>query len=185
MVTFKAKEINDMVAIAHIGALIPAPESYKCITTHHEKFSDHTKSIRTKRIVTFLTAVTFVLHWICAFGPPNSMLTDLGPDFRGEMMTHLKSMTATEQRLTTAHHSRSAEGVERFNRTLQQALRATSLDKRLKFLKEDPWDLDLSHINDVHNNKKCPRTNIKLYSNEVGSNNRTPLHCQLKPNKRF
>ena len=43
------------------------------------------------------------------------------------------------------------------------------------------------YINSVHNNKKSPRTNMKLSPNEIfiGRNIRTPLDFQLKPNKRF
>ena len=83
-------------------------------------------------------------------------------------MEHLTSMKATKQRFTTAHHSRSDGGVERFNRTLQQALMAISLD------------LHPSCINSVHNNKKSPRTNMKLSPNEmfIGRNIRTPLDFQ-------
>ena len=187
MITFEAKEINDTVAIDHIGPLVAAPQGYKYITTYYDKFSGYTKSIPAKRIDAFSTAANFVMHWICIFGPPNSILTDLGSDFRGEIMEHLTSMVATKHRFTTAHHSRSDGGVERFNRTLQQALRAISLDKKLKFSKGDPWNLYLSYINCVHNNKKSPRTNMKLSPNEIfiGRNIRTPLDFQLKANKRF
>ena len=79
--SFEAKVINDVVAIDQIGALIPAPQGYKYITTPYDKFSGFTKSVPTKRMDAFSTAVNFVIHWICAFGPPNSMLTDLGSDF--------------------------------------------------------------------------------------------------------
>ena len=68
------------------------------------------------------------------------MLTDSGSDFRGEIMGHLASMTATKHRFTTAHHSRSDGGVEKLNKTLQQALRAMKLDEKLKSLNGDPWD---------------------------------------------
>ena len=147
MVTFEAKEINETVAIDHIGPIVPAPKGYRYITTYYDKFSGYTKSIPAKIIDAFTTTVNFVIHWICVFGPPKSILTDLGSDFRGEIMEHLTSMVATKHRFTTAHHSRSDGGVERFNRTLQQALRAIGLDKKLDFSKGDPWNLYLSYIN--------------------------------------
>ena len=83
MITFEAKEINETVAIDHIGPITPAPRGYKYITTYYDKFNGYTKSITAKRIDAFTTTVNFVIHWICAFGPPKSILTDLGSDFRG------------------------------------------------------------------------------------------------------
>ena len=41
MVTFDTKEINDMVAIDHIEALIPAPQCYNYMTTYYDKFSGY------------------------------------------------------------------------------------------------------------------------------------------------
>ena len=187
MILFEAKEINEIVAIDHIGPIIPAPQGYRYITTYYDKFSGYTMSIPAKRIDAFTTTVNFVMNWICRFGPPKSILTDLGSDFRSEIMEHLTSMVTTKHRFTTAHHSRSDGGVERFNRTLQQALRAIGLDKNLDFTKGDPWNLYLSYINCVHNSKPSSRTNMKLSPNEIFIGRQLPnaIDFKLKENKRF
>ena len=187
MVTFEAKEINEVVAIDHVGTLPRAPGGYRYITTYYDKFSGYTKSIPTKRIDAFSTAVNFIVHWVYSFGPPKSMLTDLGSDFRSEIMAHLLSLIRTKHKFTTAHHSRSDGGVERFNRTLQQALRAISIDKNLDFRKGDPWNLYLGYVNCVHNNKKSSRTNMKLSPNEIfiGRKLRTPIDFKLEESEHF
>ena len=110
-----------MVAMDHIGTCCPSPQSYKHLTTCYDEFSCYSKSISTKRVDAFSTTVNLAMHWICVVGPPNSMLMDLGSDFRGERMKPLTSRLATEHRFTTAHHPRSDEGVEWFNGTVQQA----------------------------------------------------------------
>ena len=180
---FNAKYPNEMVAIDHVGILPETIDGARYITTYYDRYSGYTKSICTKSIDAFTTATNFVTHWICYYGPPKYILTDLGQDFRSELFSHLNTKVADIQhKSTTAYHASCNGAVERFNRTLKAALRAISIDKNLDFAQGDSYDLFVSYINSVHNNRPSRRTQYKLCPNEIflGLKIETPLDWKLQ-----
>ncbi len=44
------------------------------------------------------------MHWICRFGIPDNILTDIGGDFRSEIFKHLCKLLNMNHRFTTAYH---------------------------------------------------------------------------------
>ena len=177
---FPAKYVNDIVAIDHIGVLPEVNGGYKYITTYYDRFSGYTVSVPAKSIDAFTTTINFVIHWICKYGPPNKILTDMGSDFRSEILQHLCDVLKTKHKFTTAYHASTNGAVERFNRTLKTALRCISYEKQLDFAHGDRWDHYISYINSVHNNRKSRRT--KLSPNEImlGRKFKLPIDFQLK-----
>ena len=75
---------------------------------------------------------------ICRHGCPKELLTDRGTHFVNEMLDSLCERFGVKHKLSTAYHSQTNGLVERFNRTLCEAL--------AKFANEnkDDWDLFVS-----------------------------------------
>ena len=185
---FNPKYPNESVAIDHVGILPETADGARYITTYYDRYSGYTKSVCVKSIDSFTTATNFLKHWISVFGPPKEILTDLGWDFRSELFQHLTGqICGIQHKSTTAYHASCNGAVERFNRTLKTALRTISVDKELDFANGDSYDLFISHINSVHNNRASRRTNYKLCPNElmIGRKVETPMDFKLNENVKF
>ena len=177
---FPAKHVNDIVAIDHIGVLPEVNDGYKYITTYYDRFSGYTVSVPAKSIDAFTTTINFVNHWVCKYGIPNKILTDLGSDFRSEIMQHLCDVLKTKHKFTTAYHASTNGAVERFNRTLKQALRCLSYEKRLDFAHGDGWNHYISYINSVHNNRVSRRSRLSPNEIMLGRKFKLPIDFQLE-----
>ena len=179
---FPATKINDMVCIDHIGPMPTTIDGKKYITTYYDRYSGYAKSVCVESIDAFTTAANFISNWVCYYGIPNTILTDLGADFRGEIMHHLCEILDTNHKFTTSHHAACDGAVERFNRTLKSILKTISIDKNLDFSKGDSWDLYVPYVNSIHNNRLSRRTNFKLCPNEIMMGRRfmTPLNFKIK-----
>lgn len=77
---------------------------------------------------------------ICRHGCPKEVLTDRGTHFVNEMLDSLCDKFGVKHKLSTAYHPQTNGLVERFNRTLCEAL--------AKFANEnkDDWDLYISSV---------------------------------------
>ena len=181
MILFPARSINESVAIDHAGVLPETPDGAQYITTIICRNSDFSKSIPTKSIDAFTTAMNFVMHWVCPYGPPKSILTDNGSDFRSELMNHLCSMIHTDHSFTVAHHASTNGAVERHNKVIKKILRIIGMKKNLNFAKGDSWDLYIPIVDAIHNNQLSRRTRFKLSPNDIflGRRIRTPLDWEL------
>ena len=184
MINFEPEWINDMVCIDHIGPLLETDSGNKYITTYYDRYSGYTKSIATDSIDSFTTATNFIRYWVCQYGAPKYILTDLGPDFNSEIMDHLCSLIDTGHRFTTSYHAQTDGAVERFNKTLKTMLKCIAIDKDLDFgrIDSDPWDLFVEYINSIHNNRLSARTRFKLCPNQIfiGRRLQLPFTTALK-----
>ncbi|CAB4421453.1 unnamed protein product [Rhizophagus irregularis] len=73
---------------------------------------------------------------ICRHGCPKEILTDRGSHFVNEMLNSLCDELGVKHRLSTAYHPQTNGLVERFNRTLCEALAKFSNENH------DDWDMD-------------------------------------------
>jgi transposase InsO family protein len=76
-------------------------------------------------------------RWVSVFGPPEQLLTDLGPNFASGVIAERCRLIGTKKVFTSAYHPQTNEFIERYNRTLSTELRRHLLD-------EEDWDLSLS-----------------------------------------
>ena len=67
---------------------------------------------------------TFLSHWIAVFGFPATIISDRGTQFTSSTWQTLCKESGIEHQFTTSFHPQSNGLVERFHRTLKQALRA-------------------------------------------------------------
>jgi hypothetical protein len=89
---------------------------------------------------------------ICRHGCPKELLTDRGTHFVNEMLDSLCGHYGVKHKLSTAYHPQTNGLVERFNRTLCEAL--------AKFANEnkDDWDLFISSVLFAYRTKKHATT---------------------------
>lgn len=137
------------------------------ITSYYDRYSGYIKSVAAKCVDAFTTSVNFVLHWVCTFGPPNSILTVNGSDFRSELFYHLSEMLDTTHKFIVAYQARTNGAVKRFNEVLKKMLRVTGMKKGLDFANSDSWHLYVPVINAIHNNRLSRRTRLKLCPNDI------------------
>jgi Integrase zinc binding domain/Integrase core domain len=85
---------------------------------------------------------------ICRHGCPKVLLTDRGTHFVNEMLNSLCDSFGVKHRLSTAYHPQTNGLVERFNRTLCEALAKFANDNK------DDWDLFVSSVLFAYRTKK-------------------------------
>jgi transposase InsO family protein len=90
-------------------------------------------------------AEAFCDHWVFVYGPPVSLLTDNGPQFAAKFFQAACAELSIKKVFTTAYHPQTNGQVERYNRTLVEALRAY-VSRR-----QDDWDEYTSAVTYAYN----------------------------------
>jgi len=85
---------------------------------------------------------------ICRHGCPKEILTDRGTHFVNEMLDSLCNELGVKHKLSTAYHPQTNGLVERFNRTLCEALAKYANENK------DDWDIYLSSVLFAYRTKK-------------------------------
>jgi transposase InsO family protein len=98
----------------------------------------------------------FFDRWVSVFGPPEQLLTNLGPNFTSGVITEMCRLVGTRKSFTSAYHPQTNGFVERYNRTLSTELRRCLLD-------EEDWDLSLSMVTFRYNATKHVATGMTPY----------------------
>ena len=90
-------------------------------------------------------ATTLVEVWILKFGAPDTLHTDQGTNFNGEVMKDICQVFMIDKTRTSPYHPQGNGQVERFNRVIADTIS--------KYCAEKPqeWDLYLPHVIFVYN----------------------------------
>ncbi|KAA8491006.1 Transposon Ty3-I Gag-Pol polyprotein [Porphyridium purpureum] len=108
-------------------------------------------------------ARSFLQTWLTVFGPPESILSDRGSNFVGEVITSLCARLGIRRLMTTAYHPQTNGRVERFNATLCKMLSAyVSASSR-------DWDRWLSVVTYAYNTSRHAATGFSPYEMMFGS----------------
>jgi hypothetical protein len=94
---------------------------------------------------------------ICHHGCPKEVLTDRGTHFVNEMLDSLCQELGVKHRLSTAYHLQTNRLVERFNRTLCEALAKYANENK------NDWDVYLSSVLFAYRTKKHNTTRYKPF----------------------
>jgi hypothetical protein len=87
-----------------------------------------------------LVAEMFYEQWICRYGLPKSIRTDLGKEFINKVMKELTLVTNIDHIPARLNHHDDIGRVERFMRTLQESLNVIALAKK------GNWHESLQHV---------------------------------------
>jgi transposase InsO family protein len=107
-------------------------------------------------------ARVFFDRLVTVFGPPEQLLTDLGPNFASGVIAEMCRLIGTKKVITSAYHPQTNGFIERYNRTLSTELRRHLLD-------EENWDLSLSMAVFRYNATQHAATGMTPYKAVLGS----------------
>lgn len=88
-----------------------------------DRFTKFTRAIPLATIKAVDVSSALSEYWITAYGPPDSILTDSGPQFASEFFQGVCGLMSIKNRYTTTYHSQTNGKVERLNWTLVDMLR--------------------------------------------------------------
>jgi len=135
-----------------VDIFVPIPASKKgnrFILVITDRFAKLTKCVALRRITTMSVASAIIDAWVSAYGPPDRILSDQGPQFMSNFFIAVMKMIGIETVRTTAYHPQTNEQVERYNRTMATQLR--------HYVADDPsrWDellpvITMAYISQPH-----------------------------------
>ena len=114
-------------------------------------------------------AVVFMRTVFRSQGLCSMLLSDRGPQFASEFWTEFFGLLKTDIRLTSSYHPQSNGGVEKFNKTLLEALRS------YVNARHSDWDEYLPHIEFAYNSSPNASTGFSPYKLTLGQEARSPL----------
>ncbi|GFU47698.1 integrase catalytic domain-containing protein [Nephila pilipes] len=109
----------------HVDLIEPFPPSdgFTFLLTCIDRYTRWPEVIPLSDISAEAVAKSFIANWISRFGANAIIKTDQGGQFQSHLLHSLKSMLGIQRIRTTPYHPSSNGMVERFHRTLKQALR--------------------------------------------------------------
>lgn len=110
----------------HVDLVGPLPSSNgnKYLLTCVDRFTRWPEAWPLDNMSTHAVAVTLVSQWFARFGVPDIITTDQGRQFESELFRHLSSSCGIQHIRTSPYHPQANGMVERFHRTLKDALTA-------------------------------------------------------------
>jgi Chromo (CHRromatin Organisation MOdifier) domain/Integrase core domain len=106
-----------------LGSLPKTSHGNRFLLVITDRFSKLTKTIPLRTITAHSVAEAFCTHWVFAYGPPRYLLTDNGAQFTAKFFLAVCVELGIDKVFTTAYHPQTNGQVERFNRTIVNALR--------------------------------------------------------------
>ena len=97
------------------------------------------------------------------------VLSDQGPQFQSEFWKEFFLLLKTNVHLTSTYHPQSNRGVEKFNKTLLEALRS------YVNARHDDWEEQLQYIEFAFNSSPNAATGFSPYRLSLGQKVRTSL----------
>jgi len=119
-----------------------------------DRFSKMTRAIPLQRIDAESISAAFLDYWVAAYGPPATVLSDNGPQFRSTFFQGVCSLLGITNRYSTTYHSQKNGQVERYNRTIVGQLRTYVEDQ------QDRWDNLVSMLTLAYNIRPQQSTGV-------------------------
>jgi len=88
-----------------------------------DRFSKMSRAIPLQRIDAETIAAAFLDNWVAAYGPPATVLSDNGPQFRSTFFQGVCLLLGISNIYSTTYHPQTNGQVERYNRTIMGQLR--------------------------------------------------------------
>ncbi len=111
---------------------------------------------------------------ICRHGCPKELLTDRGTHFVNEMLDSLCNELGVKHQLSTAYHPQTNGLVERFNRTLCEAIAKYANENK------DDWDDYITSVLFAYRTKKHNTTRHELFYLIYGRDAVLPIEFTVK-----
>jgi transposase InsO family protein len=114
-----------------------------------------------------------LLDFISRYGIPDTLLTDQGAEFESELLGQLYRQLGLRKIRTAAYHPQTDGQSERFNRSLIEMLRATTIDRKVN------WDDVLAPVLFAYRSAVNSSTGFSPYEMLYGRAPKLPGHLVL------
>jgi RNase H-like domain found in reverse transcriptase/Reverse transcriptase (RNA-dependent DNA polymerase)/Integrase zinc binding domain/Integrase core domain/Chromo (CHRromatin Organisation MOdifier) domain/Retroviral aspartyl protease len=131
---FPASEPLEYVSLDILGPLPKTEHGNRFLLVITDRFSKLTRTVPLRTITAFVVAKAFCEHWVFAYGPPRHALTDNGTQFTAKFFLAVCRELGIAKVFTTAYHPQTNGQVERYNRTIVNALRGYVSER------QNDWD---------------------------------------------
>ena len=118
----------EFVSIDILGPLVRTARGNRYLLVISDRYTKLTRTVPLPRVTASVVARAFATHWLFTYGPPALLLSDNGKQFVSRLFVNLCRIVGTENAFTTTYHPQTNGQVERFNRTILNALRHYVLD---------------------------------------------------------
>ena len=114
----------DHVHVDIVGPLPPSSEGWTHLFTMVDRTTRWCEVVPLSDTSSLTCANALFSGWICRFGVPSSITSDRGTQFSGSLWHNMCQVLGVNHSMTTAFHPQANGMVERFHRSLKNALRA-------------------------------------------------------------
>ena len=142
----------EQISVDIVGPLPTSHSGNRYIVTMIDKFTRYCMLVPVPDI-TALTVVKAIDRWITTFGPPESILSDNGPQFISSIYRdYMKNHNNIKYKYTTTYHPQCNGQIERLHRWIKERLSLLAYDGGLNFVTgKDDWSDYLSIIQYAYN----------------------------------
>jgi transposase InsO family protein len=120
---FPASSPLEYVSIDLLGPLPKTAHGNRFLLVMTDRFSKLTRTVPLRSTTAYVVAKVFCDHWVFTYGPPRHVLTDNGPQFAAKFLLAICRELGMENVFSSAYDPKTNGQVERFNRTILNALR--------------------------------------------------------------
>jgi len=151
---FPATEPLTELSADIFGPIPASKKGNRFILVITDRFAKLTKCVTLWRITAMSVASAIIDAWVSAYGPPDRILPDQGPQFMSNFFIAVIKFLGIETVRTTAYHPQTNGQVERYNRTMATQLR--------HYFADDPsrWEELLPVITMAYNSQPHLSTGI-------------------------
>jgi len=151
---FPATEPLTELSVDIFGPIPASKRGNRFILDITDRFAKLTKCVALRRITAMSVTSAIMDAWASAYGPPDRILSDQGPQFMSNFFIAVMKMLGIETVRTMAYHPQTKGQVERYNRTMATQLRHYVADDPLR------WDELLPVITTACNSQQHRSTGI-------------------------
>jgi len=151
---FPATEPLTELSVDNFGPIPASKNGNRFILVITDRFAKLTKCVAVRRITAMSAASAIIDAWASAYGPPDRILSDQGPQFMSNFFIAVIKMRCIETVRTTAYHPQNNGQIDWYNRTMATQLR--------HYVADDPsrWDELLPVITMSYNSQPHRSTGI-------------------------
>jgi len=120
---FPATEHLTELSVDIFGPIPASKKKTRFVLVVTDLFAKLTKCVAFRRNTAMSVASAIIDAWVSAYGPPDRILSDQGPQFMSSFFNALSQMLGIETVRTTAYHPQTNGQVERYNGTMTTQLR--------------------------------------------------------------
>jgi len=145
MKLFPALEPFSGLAMDRLGPLTTSRGGHKHVLVICDRFTKLTRAIPLRDATALTLSSAFIDTWVAAYGIPDSVLTDNGPQFASVYYQGILGLLGIASNYTSPYHPQTNGQLERYNRTLVRQLRCYIAEH------QQEWDSHLSLLTTAYN----------------------------------